>query len=89
MLLSFDFGSVFISIPLDISDIEAEEDSDIDGLKNLNVDVQMHLVFEEEYEEFTVIRVNFNIEKNDSEEYLYDENNLYFESNNVGYNDII
>jgi len=39
MLLSFDFGSVFISIPLDISDIEAEEDSDIDGLKNLNVDV--------------------------------------------------
>jgi len=49
----------------------------------------MHLVFEEEYEEFTVIRVNFNIVKNDSEEYLYDENNLYFESNNVGYNDII
>ncbi len=89
MLLSIDFGSVFISIPLDISDIEAEEDSDIDGLKNLNVDVQMHLVFEEEYEEFTVIRVNFNIVKNDSEEYLYDENNLYFESNNVGYNDII
>ncbi len=37
--LSFDFGNIFISIPLDISDIEAEKDSDIDESKNFNVDV--------------------------------------------------
>jgi len=39
MLLSFDFGNVFISIPLDVSDIEAEEDSDINSLKNFNIDI--------------------------------------------------
>ncbi len=39
ILLSFDFGNVFISIPLDISDIEIEEDSDINELENFNVDI--------------------------------------------------
>ncbi len=39
MSLSFDFKNVFVSIPLDISDIEAEEKLDIDKLKNFNVDI--------------------------------------------------
>ncbi len=36
-----------------------------------------------------VIRVNLSITRNDNEEYLYDEDNLYFEFNNVGYDGII
>jgi len=39
MLLPFDLGNTFISIPLDTSDIEAEEDSDIDKLKNFNISI--------------------------------------------------
>ncbi len=39
MLLSFDFENVFILIPLNISDIEAEEDSDINEFENFNIDV--------------------------------------------------
>ena len=39
ILLSFDFGNIFISILLDVSDIEAEEDSDIDESKISNVDI--------------------------------------------------
>ncbi len=89
MLLSFDFKSVFISIPLDISNIEAEKDLDIDESKNFNVNIWIYLAFKEEYEEFTIIRVNFNIIKNNGEKYLYNKNDLYLESNNVGYNNII
>jgi len=39
MLLSIDFGSVFISISLNISDIELKEDLDIDESKNFNTNV--------------------------------------------------
>ena len=39
MSLSFDLGNIFISIPLDISDIEAEKDSDIDKSKNFNISI--------------------------------------------------
>ena len=87
--LSFNFGNVFISISLDISDIEAEEDSNINELENFNISIQIHLSPEGEYEEFTVIGVNLNTIRNDGEEYLYNEDDLYFESNNVGYNGII
>jgi len=34
-----DFGNVFISIPLNISDIELKEDLDIDKSKNFNIDI--------------------------------------------------
>jgi len=47
------------------------------------------LASEKEYEEFTVIGINFNIIKNNGEEYLYDENDFYFEFNNARYNNII
>ncbi len=33
------FGDIFISIFLNISDIEAEEDSDINELKNFNASI--------------------------------------------------
>ncbi len=49
----------------------------------------MHLAFEREYEEFTIIGVNLSTVKKDNEEYLYDEDDLYLEFNNVGYNSII
>ncbi len=49
----------------------------------------MYLAFEKEHKEFIVIKINFNTVKNNDEEYLYNEDNLYFESNNVGYNNII
>ncbi len=49
----------------------------------------MYLTFEREYEKFIVIRVNLNIVKNNNEEHLYNEDDLYLESNNTGYNDII
>ncbi len=39
ILLSLDFESTFISIPLDISNIEAEKDLDIDKLKNFNINI--------------------------------------------------
>ncbi len=39
MLLFFNFGNVFILIPLDISNIKAEEDSDIDKSENFNINV--------------------------------------------------
>ncbi len=39
-ILSFiDFGNVFISISLNISDIELEEDSDINESEELNTDI--------------------------------------------------
>ncbi len=39
MSLPLDFGNVFISISLNISDIEIEEDLDIDKLENFNINV--------------------------------------------------
>ncbi len=33
--------------------------------------------------------INLNIARNDDEKYLYNENNLYLEPNNVGYHNII
>ncbi len=47
------------------------------------------MAFKREYEEFIVIRINFNTVKRDNEEYLYNEDDLYFEFNNVEYNSII
>ncbi len=46
-------------------------------------------MFKEKYKEFIIIKINFNIVKNDNEEYLYDEDDLYFKFNNIGYNNII
>jgi len=39
MSFPFNFENIFISIPLDISNIEAEKDSDIDELENFNIDI--------------------------------------------------
>jgi len=39
MLLPLDFENAFISISLDTSDIEAEEDSNTDELKNFNANI--------------------------------------------------
>jgi len=39
MLLSINFRNIFISISLDVSDIEAEEDSNIDELENFNIGI--------------------------------------------------
>ncbi len=39
MLLFFDFGNVFILIPLNISDIKTEEESNINELENFNVGI--------------------------------------------------
>ena len=87
--LFFDFGNVFVSIPLDISDIEVEEELNINKLENFNINIQIYLVFEREYKEFTIIRINLSIVRNNSEEYLYNKDDLYLKFNNVGYNNII
>ncbi len=89
MSLSFDLGNTFISIFLNISDIKAEEDLDIDESENLNADVQTYLASKRKYKEFIVIGINLNIVRNDGEKHLYNKNDLYFEPNNTGYNDII
>ncbi len=90
ILFFFNFKNIFISIPLNISDIELKEkDLDIDELENFNIDIWTYLTSEREYKEFTVIGVNLNIIRNDNEEYPYNEDNLYLESNNIGYDDII
>jgi len=39
MSLPFDFGNAFVLIPLDISDIETEEESNIDKSKNFNINI--------------------------------------------------
>ncbi len=39
ILFSIDFKNVFILISLNVSDIELKEDSDIDELKNFNIDI--------------------------------------------------
>jgi len=49
----------------------------------------MYLAFERKYKEFIVIKINLSIIKNDSEEHLYKEDDLYFESNNTEYDGII
>ncbi len=49
----------------------------------------MYLTFKKEYKEFIIIRINLNTVRNNSEEYLYNEDDLYLESNNIGYNSII
>ncbi len=49
----------------------------------------MHLAFKKEYKEFIVIKVNLNIVKNDGEKHFYNEDDLYLEPNNTGYNNII
>ena len=47
------------------------------------------MAFEKEYKEFTVIKINLNIVKNDSKKHFYNEDDLYLEFNNVEYNGII
>ena len=47
------------------------------------------MTFGKEYKEFIIIGVNLNTARNDSEEYLYNKDDLYFKLNNVGYNNII
>ncbi len=89
MLFFINLKNIFISISLNISDIEPEEDSDTDESKNFNVDIQTHLAFKEKHEEFIVIKVNFNTIKKDDEEYPYNEDDLYFESNNIEHYNII
>ena len=39
MLSPIDFGNAFISIPLNISDIEPKEDSDTNELEEFNTDI--------------------------------------------------
>ncbi len=46
-------------------------------------------MFEKEYKEFIVIRVNLNIVKNNGEEYPYNKDDLYLKFNNIRYNNII
>ena len=64
-------------------DIELKEDLNIDKLENFNIGIQTYLSLEREHEEFTIIKVNLNIIKNDDKEHSYDKDNFYFESNNV------
>ena len=49
----------------------------------------MYLTPERKYKEFTVIGVNLNTVRNNSEEHLYNEDDLYLEFNNTGHNNII
>ena len=83
------FENMFILIFLNILNIEVEEDSDINELENFNIGIQIHLASKEEYEEFTIIRINFNIIRENDKEYPCNEDDFYFEFNNIGYNRII
>ncbi len=49
----------------------------------------MHLAFKKNYKEFIIIKVNLNTVKNNSEEHLYNKDDLYLKSNNTRYNNII
>jgi len=49
----------------------------------------MYLMFEKEYKEFIIIKVNLNIVKRDGEEYLYNEDDSYLKLNNIRYYNII
>ena len=87
--LFLDFGNVFISIFLNISNIEVEKNSNINESENFNIDIQTYLTPKRKYEEFIVIKVNFNTIKNNNKEHLYNKNDFYFEFNNVKHNNII
>ncbi len=89
ILFLIDFKNVFISIPLNILDIESKEDSDTNESEEFNAGIQTYLTFEREYEEFIVISVNLNTTKNDNEEYPYDKDDLYLEFNNVRHYSIV
>ncbi len=89
MLLFINFENAFVLISLNISNIELEEDSDINESENFNVSIKIYLAFEREYKEFIVIRVNFNIIKKNDEKYPYDKDDLYLKPNNIGYYNII
>ncbi len=39
MSFLFNFGDVFVSIPLDTSDIETKKDSNIDESENFNINI--------------------------------------------------
>ncbi len=49
----------------------------------------MYLTFKREYKEFTIIKVNFNVIGKNGEKRLYNEDDFYFEPNNVEYNNIM
>ncbi len=89
ILLFFDFKDIFILILLNISNIEAKEDSNIDKLENFNINIQIYLTFKKKHKEFIIIKVNLNIVKNNNEKHLYNKDDFYFESKNVRYNNII
>ncbi len=89
ILFLINFGNIFVSISLDILDIEVEEDLDINKSENFNIDVQMYLVFKREYKEFIIIEINFNIIRKDNKKHFYNKDNLYFKFNNIRYNNII
>ncbi len=89
ILFFFDFENTFISISLNILNIELKKESDINESENFNIDIQIYLTFKKEYKEFIIIGVNLNIVKRDNEEYPYNKNDLYFKFNNVKYHGII
>ncbi len=89
MPLPLNFKDTFVSIPLNILDIEVEEDLNIDKSKNFNIGIQTYLTSKRKHKEFTIIKVNLNIIKNDNKEHLYNEDDLYLKPNNTGHNDII
>ncbi len=84
-----DYNNTFISIPLNVSDIEQEKELDTDESEEFNADVQTHLAPEGEHKEFTVIRVNLNTARNNGEEHPYNEDDPYLEPNNVKHHSII
>ncbi len=89
MLSSIDFENAFTSIPLNTSNIELKEDSNTDESEEFNTDVWIYLTLEKEHKEFTIIDINLNTTKNNNEEYLYEEDDLYFEPNNVKHHSIV
>ncbi len=71
MLLLINFKNIFISILLNVSNIELKENSNTDESENFNTDVQIYLTPKRKYKKFIIIKVNFNITKRDGEEYPY------------------
>ncbi len=89
IISSIDFRNVFTSIFLNILDIELEKETNIDESKEFNADVWIYLASEGKYKEFIVISINLSTAKNDKEKHSYNEDNPYFEFNNVKYYSII
>ncbi len=89
MLSLIDFGNAFTSVSLNVSNIEPEENSDIDKSEEFNIDIQIYLAFKKKYKEFIIMDINLNITRNDNEEHLYKEDDPYLELNNVEYHNII